>query len=113
MSVQLLEAFLIQALESDTGLMMKRVRQYYNVYPPRPPSTFCLPSLRAVDAYYSRQIGTLALPALLSLLVGPILSLVDTAYVGRGLGSVSLAALGESNKQNMNRVDCPVGASGL
>eukprot|EP00904_Undaria_pinnatifida_P001362 jgi/Undpi1/11226/HiC_scaffold_30.g13524.m1 len=43
---------------------------------------------------HDRQISALALPALLSLLVDPILSLVDTAYVGRGLGSISLAALG-------------------
>lgn len=42
----------------------------------------------------SSQIRALALPALLSLLVDPILSLVDTAYVGRGLGAISLAALG-------------------
>lgn len=42
-----------------------------------------------------RQISGLALPALMSLLVDPILSLVDTAYVGRGLGAISLAALGE------------------
>lgn len=32
----------------------------------------------------------------MSLLVDPILSLVDTAYVGRGLGAISLAALGAS-----------------
>lgn len=31
----------------------------------------------------------------MSLLVDPILSLVDTAYVGRGLGAISLAALGK------------------
>lgn len=43
-----------------------------------------------------RDIRALALPALMSLLVDPILSLVDTAYVGRGLGALSLAALGES-----------------
>lgn len=41
------------------------------------------------------MISALALPALLSLLVDPILSLVDTAYVGRGLGAINLAALGE------------------
>ncbi|CAM9651725.1 unnamed protein product, partial [Ectocarpus fasciculatus] len=43
---------------------------------------------------HDRQISALALPALMSLLVDPILSLVDTAYVGRGLGAISLAALG-------------------
>lgn len=49
------------------------------------------------------QISGLALPALMSLLVDPILSLVDTAYVGRGLGAISLAALGKCVAQQIPR----------
>ena len=70
-----------------------------------PPPTSCL-------FLCSRQITALALPALLSLLVDPILSLVDTAYVGRGLGSISLAALGESDGMKNDRAEMPAGALG-
>lgn len=48
--------------------------------------------------FFRRHIRALALPALMSLLVDPILSLVDTAYVGRGLGAISLAALGDVDR---------------
>ncbi len=47
------------------------------------------PGGRALD----REIGALALPALGALAADPLVSLVDTAYVGR-LGTVPLAALG-------------------
>jgi putative MATE family efflux protein len=41
----------------------------------------------------TRQTTTIAIPALIGMLADPVLSLIDTAYVGR-LGSVPLAALG-------------------
>ncbi|CAM9180106.1 unnamed protein product [Discosporangium mesarthrocarpum] len=58
------------------------------------------PARKGVSKHFSgssehdQDIRALALPALMSLLAGPILSLIDTAYVGRGLGAASLAALG-------------------
>mmetsp|Transcript_12657 Transcript_12657/g.16623 ORF Transcript_12657/g.16623 Transcript_12657/m.16623 type:complete len:549 (-) Transcript_12657:32-1678(-) len=49
----------------------------------------------AFSSQYDRNIVTLSLPALISLLSGPFLSLVDTVFVGR-LGTISLGALGPS-----------------
>jgi Na+-driven multidrug efflux pump len=51
---------------------------------PRP-----IPERRKLD----REIATLALPALGALAADPLVSMVDTAFVGR-LGTVPLAALG-------------------
>lgn len=48
-----------------------------------------VPDRRALD----REIGALAIPALGALAADPLVSLVDTAFVGR-LGTVPLAALG-------------------
>jgi len=54
-----------------------------------PSATGSIPSRRTLD----REIGALAIPALGALAADPLVSLVDTAFVGR-LGTVPLAALG-------------------
>ena len=52
-----------------------------------------MPSGHALTTRYDRDILALAVPALGTLAVGPLVSLVDTAFVGQ-LGRVPLAALG-------------------
>jgi MATE family multidrug resistance protein len=59
----------------------------------RPSSRFLLIPLPSLTTRYDRDILALAVPALGTLAVGPLVSLVDTAFVGQ-LGRVPLAALG-------------------
>jgi len=48
---------------------------------------------KSMIQHWSRQTISIGIPALLGMMADPILSLIDTAYVGK-LGSIELAALG-------------------